>query len=290
MLVHLDTRDLIGVFKAKGPNINELQTALRQRKAKLVYSVESIQEIVTPTDQNETRRRLEALIELPYCYIHQHKEVIRREFSVAIAAFKYPDQHQVRSVAPFVSNWQVVNNPGEWKIEDQIQDRLVELNMRLLATNPDAFRNTQEAFELYRPNFVHDRDNGLSLRTQEGFRDAIGQTLRIVGQHPSNPVLAWELVNGLADWMMDRPAVCPAWRLLGEVYCEFVRNKTDKGQLGDEPDYRHVSVAPYVDAITFDRRMYNYMNLASRYLSKTCEPVDYSTRVFRNLDDWLTSS
>jgi len=81
------------------------------------------------------------------------------------------------------------------------------------------------------------------------------------------------------------------WRLLGEVYCEFVRNKTDRGQLGDEPDYRHVSVTPYVDAITFDRRMYNYVNLASRYLSKTCEPVDYSGRgVFRNLEDWLTSS
>jgi hypothetical protein len=79
------------------------------------------------------------------------------------------------------------------------------MNMGLLATNPDAFRNTQEAFELYRPRFVHDRDNGLSLRTQEGFRDAIGQTLRIVGHHPSNPALAWELVNGLAGWMRTLP-------------------------------------------------------------------------------------
>ncbi|HKR61037.1 MAG TPA: hypothetical protein VJS64_15060 [Pyrinomonadaceae bacterium] len=77
--------------------------------------------------------------------------------------------------------------------------------------------------------------------------------------------------------------------LLGEVYDEFVRNKTDKGQIGDEPDYRHVSVTPYVDAITFDRRMRNYVNLASRRLSKLPEPVDYEPRVFKDLEDWLSS-
>jgi hypothetical protein len=90
--------------------------------------------------------------------------------------------------------------------------------------------------------------------------------------------------------MMGRPGVCPAWRLLAEVYDEFAHNKTDKGQIGDEPDYRHVSVTPYVDAITFDRRMRNYVNLASARLSKMSQPVDYRSRVFRSLEDWLTSS
>src|SRR5262245_58168953 len=164
--------------------------------------------------------------------------------------------------------------------------------MRLLASDPDAFRNTQTAFDTYKPNFAYDSANKLSLRigSVSIFRDLIGTTHQIVGAHPSNPIAAATLVNGLADWMIGRPRICAGWRLMAETYSEFIHNETDKGQLGDEPDFRHVLVAPYVDAITLDRRMCNYVKLASRRLSKLPEPIDYEPRVFRSLDEWLSCS
>src|SRR6185503_165215 len=140
------------------------------------YSVETIQEVVAPADLSESRRRLKALLLLPYRYIRQHKEIIRREFSQAISEVKTTKRFRIDRITPFVSTWQVVLRPGEIRVEDQITDQLVDLNMRLLTSNPDVFRNTQEQFDVYSPNFMFDRMHKLNFRTgSKGvFRDAIG--------------------------------------------------------------------------------------------------------------------
>jgi hypothetical protein len=289
MLLHLDSRDLINAFKGKPIDMKELRSALIERKAKLIYSPETIQEVVTPADVKESRRRLETLIILPHRYIRQQKEIIKREFSVAIREVKSAKKFSRDSIVPFVSTWQVVLHPGEIRIEDQIIDELVNINMKLLASNPDVFRNTKEQFDAYAPNFTFDRLHKLNFRTgNKGiFRDAIGGTLKIIGLHPSNALTGANLVDDLTNWMRERPAVCPSWRLLGETYSEFVVNTTDKGRLGDEPDLRHVSVMPYVDAITLDATMRGYVKAASRRLAKLAEPINYQTRIFDDLNHWL---
>jgi hypothetical protein len=291
VLLHLDSRDLINAFKGKSIDITQLRSALIERKAKLIYSPETIQEIVAPADARESRRRLETLITLPHYYILQQKQIIRREFSQAIWQVNSTKDFSCERILPFVSTWQVVLRPGEIRVEDQIKDQLVERNMELLAANPDVFRNTQEQFEAYAPNFMFDRLYKLNLRTgnQGIFRDAIGQTLKILGLHPGNAVKAASLVHDLTNWMKERPSVCPSWRILGETYSEFVVNKTDKGRLGDEPDLRHVSVTPYVDAITLDATMRGYVKAACRRLAKLAEPVSYQSRIFDDLNHWLST-
>ncbi len=291
MLLHLDSRDLINAFKGKPIDIEELRSALIERNAKLIYSPETIQEVVTPADLKESRRRLETLMILPHRYIRQQKEIITREFSEALREIKSTKKFSGECILPFASTWQVVLRSGEIGIENQINDQLVDINMKLLAANPDVFRNTQEQFDAYAPNFMFDRLHKLNLRTgNKGvFRDAIGQTLKVIGLHPSNALAAGSLVDDLTNWMRERPSVCPSWRLLGETYSEFVVNTTDKGKLGDEPDFRHVSVTPYVDAITLDATMRGYVKAACRRLVKLKEPVNYQTRIFDNVNHWLST-
>jgi hypothetical protein len=291
MLLHLDSRDLINAFKGKSIDIKELRSALIERKAELIYSPETIQEVVTPADVRESRRRLETLIILPHRYIRQQKEIIKREFSEAIREVKSTKKFSSERILPFASTWQVVLRPGEIRLEDQINDQLVDINMKLLAANPDVFRNTQEQFDAYAPNFMFDRLYKLNFRTgNKGiFRDATGQTLKVIGLHPGSALKAADLVDDLTNWMRERPSVCPSWRLLGETYSEFVVNVTDKGRLGDEPDFRHVSVTPYVDAITLDATMRGYVKAACRRLAKLTEPVDYQTRIFDDLNHWLST-
>jgi hypothetical protein len=291
VLLHLDSRDLINAFKGKSIDITQLRSALIERKAKLIYSPETIQEVVAPADIRESRRRLEILISLPHYYILQHKQLIRREFDQAIWQVNSTKDFSCERIFPFVSTWQVVLRPGEIKVEDQINDQLVNINTNLLAANPDVFRNSQEQFDAYAPNFIFDRLHNLNFRTgNKGvFRDAIGGTLKVIGLHPFNAVKAARLVDDLTNWMRERPAICPSWRLLGETYSEFVVNVTDKGRLGDQPDFRHVSVMPYVDAITLDATMRGYVKGACRRLANATEPVNYQTRLFEDLDHWLST-
>jgi hypothetical protein len=292
MLLHLDSRDLINAFKGNPIDTYELRSVLVERNTKLIYSPETIQEVVTPADVKESQRRLETLLILPHRYIRQQKEIIKREFIEAIREVKSTKRFSGKSVLPFVSTWQVVLGPGEIRVENQIHDRLVDINMELLRDNPDVFRNTQGQFDAYAPNFKFDRLHTLNFRTgNEGvFRDAIGQTLKVIGLHPGNPLTAANLVNELTNWMKESPSVCPSWRLLGETYNEFVVNVTDKGRLGDEPDFRHVSVTPYVDAITLDATFRGYVRAACRRLSKLQESIDYRGRIFDDLNQWLSKA
>jgi hypothetical protein len=73
-------------------------------------------------------------------------------------------------------------------------------------------------------------------------------------------------IKDFAQWLRENPTICPAWRLMGEEYSELAHNSTDQGQRGDPPDFAHITVTPYVDAITLDGRVSNYVRIATRRL------------------------
>ncbi|MGH9930670.1 MAG: hypothetical protein ACREA9_15790 [Pyrinomonadaceae bacterium] len=289
MLLHLDSHDLINVFKETSISPKELKACLIERNTKLVYSPETIQEVVTPGDLEESRRRLKLLTTLPKTYIRREQEVLRGEFRCAIEAVRNQKLKSIKTIQPFVSTWQLVDVTAAPVLEDQFMDRLVEIIMPLLRAQPDRFRNTPELKDAFMANVAYDRreENIVGRGSRKVFHDAIGATLISLGLHPPQPT--WSLVDELADWMFDNPAICPSWRLLLEAYAEFQVNVRDQGQLGDNPDFAHLSITPYVDAITLDRRMAGYCRTASHRLARI-GGLDYSPRVFRNLEAWLNRS
>jgi hypothetical protein len=138
-------------------------------------------------------------------------------------------------------------------------------------------------------NVAYDRANQLNLRvgSVEIFRHSVSATLLSLGLHPPQP--CGDFINSFSEWLHDKPLICAAWRLMAEVYSEFAHNVQDQGQMGDPPDFAHVSVTPYVDSITLDARVSNYVRIATRRLLQIDGRIDYDTRVFRNLPQWLTS-
>src|SRR5258706_10548787 len=102
MLLHLDSRDLINAFKGNPIDTDELHSVLIERNTKLIYSPETIQEVVTPADVKESQRRLETLSMLPHRYIRQQKEIIKREFIEAIREVKSTKIFSGKSILPFV--------------------------------------------------------------------------------------------------------------------------------------------------------------------------------------------
>lgn len=289
MLLHLDSHDLINVFKEKSIGPKQLKACLIERNTKLVYSTETIQEVVKSRDPEESRRRLQVLTTLPKSYIRQEKEVLRAEFVSAIEAATNQGLTSIKKVQPFVSTWQLVGVTAAPVLEDQFVDRLVEIIMPLLISKPDLFRNKPELKDAFMANVAYDRrrENLAGRGSKRVFHDAIGETLRILGLHP--PQSTWSIVEDLTDLMFENPTICPSWRLLLEAYAEFQVNVCDKGKLGDHPDFAHLSITPYVDAMTLDRRMAGYCRTASQRLVRLGGP-DYSARVFRNLQDWLSNT
>ena len=101
-------------------------------------------------------------------------------------------------------------------------------------------------------NVAYDRANQPNLRVGavEIFRHAVGATLVSLNLHP--PQACEGFINSFSRWLHGKPSICPAWRRMAEVYSEFA----------------HVSVTPYVDSITLDGRVSNYVRIATRRLAQ----------------------
>jgi hypothetical protein len=288
MLLHLDSYDLINVFRGSPIGSEEFRRRLVERDTNLVCSPETIQEVVKPNDFEESRRRLEALTTFPRCYIHEKKELFRREFSCALATFQSNAAYKGEDVGAFVGTWQEVDPPLDKKF-GVAKDWLVDIIMPLLKAEPDRFRNTAASLRTLMANVVYDRANRLNLRvgSLEIFRHSVGAALMSLGLHPPRP--CEEFITDFAEWLHEKPSICPAWRLMAETYSEFAHNSNDQGQRGDPPDFAHVSVTAYVDAITLDSRVSNYVRIATRRLAQIDSEIDYDKRMFRNFGEWLAS-
>jgi hypothetical protein len=88
MRLHLDSYDLINVFRESPNGPEQLRRQLVESDTTLVISPETVQEIVRPNDLKESQRRLETLTTFPRCYIHEKREIFRREFFCAIVRLR----------------------------------------------------------------------------------------------------------------------------------------------------------------------------------------------------------
>lgn len=87
-------------------------------------------------------------------------------------------------------------------------------------------------------------------------------------------------VSDLANWIYQNPCRCPSIRLTYEVWHQVVKNKTDVLEDSDMEDYQHLSYLPYVELMTLDKRMFNYVSQALKTLN-----LDYSERLFKSVGD-----
>ncbi len=86
------------------------------------------------------------------------------------------------------------------------------------------------------------------------FREKIRRDLQLHGVTAPAPSVA-----AFADWIYESPDRCPGTRLDYEVFHQLRRNIGDRPKASDFGDFGHVRCLPYVDLMTLDRRMADYV-------------------------------
>lgn len=86
-------------------------------------------------------------------------------------------------------------------------------------------------------------------------------------------------LDNFAKWIYETPTRCPAVRLSYEVFHQLRRNIGDQPSANDFGDFAHVQCVPYVDLITLDRRMSDYVRRATQGWDS-----DLTGKVKHNLD------
>jgi hypothetical protein len=288
MRLYLDSKDIIGVLARGNPvDAGELSEVLQAKDTELVFSWSNIIESVTFREPNirETRRRLELLEQIPQCYILGLPPLIRTEFRSAYQSFEAHDNCFAR-IDPFVPTWlRALTVPGRLLPQDlYINYTTTDQVLDIVFNNPQIGQVTEAEHTHYRDEVAADRVHNAALRRSPAwFRGGIAQTLFRSGIRLDRVTF-----ERFADWLAENPTACSGWLLFQESYGVFCDNIDDAGKRGDAPDYSHVITAPYVDAITLDRRMADYCRRASRTLANEYDPVMFAPmKIYRNLEEWI---
>jgi hypothetical protein len=217
-------------------------------------------------------RTLTRIERLPHTFIAEAK-IHKDELTSAIIA--YSNGKEYESINPYVSRFDEVVSPFQppaTKI--YLKYGLAQSVFELWRELPDLFSQDIHHSELLSASRELDRSRPDHRRHDLNFAEYIRRTLPQVSiPFPANGV------ETLADWVWASPYRCPAIRLGYEVYHQILRNLTDKAGKADMGDLSHVGCLPYVDAMTLDRRMRNYVAQADRALC-----TDYSSRVFEHFE------
>lgn len=123
---------------------------------------------------------------------------------------------------------------------------------------PDVFRWSPGWVQGLQSLVAEDRALITPPRVDHHFREKLRRDLRLhsIREPPS--------IDNIADWIYQSPTRCPGVRLAYETYHHLRRNVGDNPSASDFGDFAHVRCVPYVDLITLDRRMADYVRRSSR--------------------------
>lgn len=89
-------------------------------------------------------------------------------------------------------------------------------------------------------------------------------------------------ILSLGKWIYENPLRCPSLRLNFEMWHEIRKNKTDFLVDSDLEDYQHLSLLPYIDFMTLDKRMHAYTSQVLRRLN-----LNYGRRIFTSSEELI---
>ncbi len=131
---------------------------------------------------------------------------------------------------------------------------LSEIVWTISQSQPSVFEEKPQREQRLRRMLSEDRSVAPSISLRRHFGVKLGRDIR--GYGIPDPDGGCE---ALAEWIYESPKRCPSLRLDYEVYHALRRNATDPGHLQDFEDLGHIRCVPYVDVMTLDRRMSEYV-------------------------------
>ena len=277
MKIYLDARDLIEILQNGKPcNADELNKSLRRGNHELVLSFEVVCEISAPLAHPAAKTNVMTLLncldELPIAFIHPAIESL--ELQEALSAFSA--EREWNPILPFVKRFDETVDPHG------LPPTAMFINYPLAPTVWDLHcYGALKGLEGYAPKMRKLFSTDRSLKTpptlKAHFPTVMERHLKTCKVSRANIP-----IQGFASWVYENPNRCPSIRLGYEVWHQLGKNKTDPLEDSDMEDYQHVLCLPYVDLMTLDRRMHNYVSQAAVGLC-----LDYGRRIFRSVHEVL---
>lgn len=254
MKLFLDSWILISLLDGRcSPGLAEVRDRLCAKGHQLAVSPTLVFELAAPLSASSTEtnvmRRLIDLESLPTAYLADG-QIARRELLSAIQAFR--DRREYVPINPYVERFDAaipLSGPAPTAI--YLEHGLPETVLTIWQEAPEVFRNP---IDQLRALIGADRKLSRPPSLAMHFREKLRRDLPLYGL--SEPPGG---VDALADWIYECPDRCPGTRLNYEVYHHLRKNVGDQPEASDFGDFAHVRCTPYVDLMTLDRRMADYV-------------------------------
>lgn len=275
MFVYLDAKDLIDVFDhEQSCSRSQFINLLTDGGHYLVLSMTNVREVAAPLLDSNSKTSVTLLLNriegAPIKYIREGT-LNRDELTEAVKAFSENREFEV--VDPYVRRYDYTFVQEDLISKYYIHFPLAEIVFTLWAKDPNVLRLPHGQAEYLRKQFAYERSMENRDSVARNFITSIKKKLQFHGLSRSG------LDNEqFAQWVYESPSRCPALRLSYEVYHAIQKNLGDVPKDSDIPDFAHLMCTPYVDLITLDRRIRNYVGqVASRiglpYKDKVCKDV-----------------
>jgi hypothetical protein len=281
MLVYLDSRDLIDLLEHERPcTLEEFRRRLVSGKHQLVVSFSNVRELSQPLFEARTSTIVTSLLNqlesMPLKYIRE-AYICPQEIEEALAAFS--EMREYAGISPFVNRFDEACTPWNKRpaTASYLNFSLAETVFMLISANPNPLVNVPRHGETLRALLEADR----RLTNPPTLRENFPQVLDRHISQARLPVPK-SLVATLANWIYDDPCRCPSVRLSYELYHSIRQNLSDVPRDADIPDVAHAGCIPYVDLITLDNRMRDYVRRVANRAVPGC-----ARGVCQNLDDLL---
>jgi hypothetical protein len=266
MRILLDSRDLIEIAeRQRRVTTQAFDAFLRANNHQLVLCASTVREICSPLAHDvpfvdTIRPILQALETLPLLYLKE-VDIYGNEFRAAVDAFSGQAEYQPPS--PYVRNYaETLAGPaldGGLPIVGLRLDQIIFFQYMSPYRNR-IFGRRHQHLEIYRQLMVQERqlrENG-EYRARTHFANSLTRNAARYGVP-----LPEDEVEFIKSVYLDARR-CSGFRLDHEVFWALTLNPNDNPQAGDFTDYALISATPYVDAITLDARMREYVGQASR--------------------------
>jgi hypothetical protein len=289
MRILLDSRDLIEVAEhQRRVTIQAFNNFLRANNHELVLCASTVREICSPLAHGASfvdiiRPILQALETLPLLYLKE-VDIYGNEFRAALEAFDRQSEYQppspyVRTYADTLAGHAL---DGGLPIVGMRLDQIIFFQY-MSPFRDRIFGRRHAHLEIYRQLMIQERqlpENG-EYRARTHFANSLTRNAARYGV-----VLPEDEVKFIKSVYLDARR-CSGFRLDHEVFRALTLNPKDNPQAGDFTDYALISAIPYVDAITLDARMREYVGQASRKMLTVKATVNYRTRVYDDVLDLM---
>lgn len=284
MRILLDAKDLINVVEHSKPlSLADLESWLKAKGARLVFSLENIRALGGPLGSDPAAlprivQYLRDLEALPHCFISCHIDLL--ELRSAIEG--YDNGLAYKAIDPYVLRFDFTfdrmaqPSRSNYTMAETVTD-LYKSSPRIFAPRPNLHRIHAQALSEDRGRWGVER-----LRYELPKEPFIETLVTLLG-------VSDERAERIAAWIASDPSRCPALWLIRAIGSVMSKDKAYQSRPGDVFDMSDTMAIPYVECATLDRAMSHFFYMASSGLNRDRSTSLPYGRVFKNLNELLSS-